>query len=389
MNRHQLRKSGFALKGVATRMALPLALAACTLPSADASAGLQVGVDFTHRYGASFQITGGSRASASNITEISLTNVAPSGIGAATGTADRVYDNGFVKLDPGTNNSGAVGGAGNTWNWGYARAGQVNTDAKTLSLTRTDGYTGSVSTVATSANEECKDMDYKGFGLYVQGDVASLGPVHFSWKAGFDSFKTHGRSLSFSNFSRTYSTFTYYVVDTYSLAGLSTIPAAPYSGTYAGPGPVIGEVPTARKTTLLSTGSWSSQNTVTFDVDADLFDVYVAAPISFYASDSFSLGIEPSLHAMRASISINRSEIYYSGSKGNLAGWVDEGADNDLVLGAGIEAFMRIKIRKSLYATISYGYDKVFGSEHETVGPNDVKMDLSAYKASIGLGWEF
>src|SRR5215468_8747154 len=55
----------------------------------------------------------------------------PSGIGATNGYADRLYDNGYVKLDRGTGDPSAPNPSG-TWNWGFSDPGQYNANAQIL-----------------------------------------------------------------------------------------------------------------------------------------------------------------------------------------------------------------------------------------------------------------
>lgn len=58
----------------------------------------------------------------------------PPGVGNPGAHSDRIYDDGYVKLDEGTLNPDAVGGLGNTWNWAYNDSGQFNSAANTLSF---------------------------------------------------------------------------------------------------------------------------------------------------------------------------------------------------------------------------------------------------------------
>jgi len=386
--RDHKRKAGCVLKSAASRVALPLALAAAIIPTAQASAQIQYSVSFTHRFGSSVTVTGGSNSALAGISEITLGDVNPSGIGAASGTANRTYDDGFSLLDPGTNNAEAVGGAGQTWNWGYNAAAQVNSGTKVLSLSKAGGYRGTYSSVATLADEKDDNLAHNGVYLSAGSKLASFGGVKVSWKAGIGFLDSDRCEFSFSNFAADYATYSYVVVDTYNLSGLTSIPGAPYAGTYDGPGPVISNTPSSRSVTKVSgTGAWTSANQVRIKVDNEITDLFLALPVELVSTGRISFGVEPSLHLLHANIMIDRHESYRSGKNGVTDTWDQNVKTPELLLGAGLDAFVRVDVSQSVFVTLSGGFSKVFGTKTETLGPNDVKLDLDAWQASIGIGW--
>src|SRR6056297_1015630 len=55
--------------------------------------------------------------------------------GSASDYADRTYDDGYVKQDPGTGNPVSID-PNTTWNWGYDNASQYDAGANALSFHR-------------------------------------------------------------------------------------------------------------------------------------------------------------------------------------------------------------------------------------------------------------
>lgn len=150
--------------------------------------------------------------------------------GPATGGGlDRVYDDGYVKLD----SSGNAGGQ--TWNWGYENDGQVDPVGGTLALS---AVAGSDPAVVNNVDDD----PLVGGELTYTRYLFEFG--HANW--GFEIGGTY-TPVSISDGS-TLSANANLVRDLYPLNGI-TPPAAPYHGTFAGPGPVIGDSPTRTPTT--------------------------------------------------------------------------------------------------------------------------------------------
>lgn len=136
------------------------------------------------------------------------------------GGVDHTYADGFVRVD----SSGDRGGL--TWNWGYQNGSQVTGhDTLTMHTTSTEG-----------ASVGGSDDPRLGFEAYYARDVAQLGSGRWGLKLalGYTDVKIRDAQPLNSNVSL--------VTDAYQLGGI-TPPAAPYAGSFTGPGPVIGDTP--------------------------------------------------------------------------------------------------------------------------------------------------
>ncbi|MCZ7638474.1 MAG: hypothetical protein M5U12_21955 [Verrucomicrobia bacterium] len=120
-----------------------------------------------------------ARVSGSSYTQAQGLHAAPPVPPADSETyADRTYDDGYVKLDPGTANPEAVGGPGLTWNWAYDRAEQYDAPAGLLSFRRS--YERAAVPALDGAAGGHGDLD--GFGVTVQAGRT----LHRSGRWSFD-----------------------------------------------------------------------------------------------------------------------------------------------------------------------------------------------------------
>ena len=173
-----------------------------------------------------------------------LGNLHPASPGVGTGGGvNRTYDDGFVKLD----SSGDAGGQ--TWNWGYQSAGQVQGNILTLHS----------SSSAINGSQSLNDDPQAGFdlaygrrlGTVLGGQWGLQAAVDFTTISIHDNHPLSGTGTTIS--------------DAYSL-GSVTAPLAPYSGSFNGPGPLLGDSPT--RTTASETVLITGQRTLDAQVYA-------------------------------------------------------------------------------------------------------------------------
>lgn len=177
---------------------------------------------FGFNFKADFSSSGGA-ASASNP-------------GPATGGGvDRTYDDGQVLMDSSGNDGGL------TWNWGYQNASQVVGGAMEFHSTQT---------ISPSPINGATDDPQYGFELTYQrvlGKLGSAGKGCWGLEAAFGYTDLDIRANRSPQIIGTTQT-----TDTYPLNGVLP-PAAPYSGSYAGPGPLLGDLPTRASTSASAT----------------------------------------------------------------------------------------------------------------------------------------
>ena len=180
------------------------------------------------------------------------------------------YDNGFVHPD-------ISGNPSTTWNWGYSSASQVQ--GGNIVMTRLDG----TPRVGTS--------DFSSKSLAGGQGVVGIEMARFDFRKREAKF---GFELGYSyadmkvQSQATASGTVTYISDAYSLGGVPA-PAAPYSGSYGGPGQLISLNPvSAAPITAAAT------STVTSQVRAEFHDIrigpWVDLPWTSRFSTAFSAG---------------------------------------------------------------------------------------------------
>lgn len=140
------------------------------------------------------------------------------------------YDNGFVRVD----SSGNAGGQ--TWNWSYANAAQYDpsgTGSINMSIT------GSSANAATS-DDNPAESGVEGFAYLDMGDVGipMLRERGASW--GFRG-GVHYAHVDLGD-SSTLTSDAVTLTDRFDLGG-NIAPFAPFTGSFDGPGPLIGDSP--------------------------------------------------------------------------------------------------------------------------------------------------
>ena len=174
------------------------------------------------------------------------------------------YTDGFVAED----SSGNQGGL--TWNWGYQHPSQIS-GGDVLMHTPAGISAGGASQSATDDPNLGFDFNY----------VRDLG--HEDWgqwgiKIGFGYTRINVRDNDpiAANLDTT--------TDAYPLNGVVP-PVAPYSGTFSGPGPLLGATPT-QSTSIVPDGAFITGNN---NLDAELYDLRLGPAVNIPLSDRFSV----------------------------------------------------------------------------------------------------
>jgi hypothetical protein len=286
------------------------------------------------------------------------------------GGVDYNYDDGFVRVDSSDN----LGGE--TWNWGYENASQYDPSG----LGSID-YTLTRSLADGSAEEDGGgEMGVQLSAYYSMGAVTlpALEKHGATWgfRGGFNYNHVDMDSRS------TVSASTTTVTDRFNLGG-TIAPTAPYSGSFNGPGPLIGDAPSR---TFGSGASALVSGSRELDVHLSVFSV--GSYLEFPVRPNFSLMLEGGLSAGIASGSYDfLSKTSISG----LGTSTSSGSDSQTsVLPGfylGLEAIYQLNKNWGIQAGGRYQYmDEL---ELESNGSSATLSFDSAFILSIGTVYSF
>jgi hypothetical protein len=220
-----------------TKFFLPsaLALLALTRPATAQSALDDFMTAPAGRFGLSYRGAFNVRASFNNFGAFpAASNPGP----AAGGGVDRFYDDGFNRVDA----SGNAGGL--TTYWGYQNEAQALQN-DTLVLHSSSVASGHDSSSTT-------DDPQHGFELSYTWPLSTGSKWRWGVEGAFGF-----TALSFRQ-NQSYAGNVVQISDAFALGGI-TPPVAPYSGTFSGPGPLLGDTPTRTVTTLANAAAVVSQ----------------------------------------------------------------------------------------------------------------------------------
>lgn len=260
----------------------------------------------------------------------------PNPVPPSTPGIDRRYDDGFNRLDSTGN------GGGKTWNWGYENPSQYDPSgngAISMSIFRSIG---------TGISDTDSDDWHPGmelFGYYDMGQVTGLSNgARWGFKIGFN-----WHPVDFNDANPTRTRFKA-VSDTFQLNGVKP-PKAPYSGSYFGPGPLLGD--SASQTSSSNVGSGSVTGARRFT--SNLFGLDLGPYIDFPIGSRFSARFEGGLTLVIASADYSQSSTTsFPGIPSQSA--YAHASDTSLLGGAFIGGTMLFELtdKFSLYSGVRY-----------------------------------
>lgn len=171
---------------------------------------------------------------------------------SAGGAVNRIYSDGYVKVDSSGNANGNGTGPPQTWNWGYQHASQVVGDTLQMHA-------------ASISGDNHNDDPNLGFEVSYVRDL------------GHETWGRWGLKAAFGYTTMDFSTSGQLITDTYQLGGV-TPPVAPYAGSFSGPGPVIDGPPTR---SIAPGGNWS--------LDATLYDFRLGPTVALDIANNLSV----------------------------------------------------------------------------------------------------
>lgn len=280
------------------------------------------------------------------------------------------YDNGFVRLDSSGNKDSA------TWNWSYQDAGQFDPGGG-----GSMSYTLTSSSADASATEDGENAS--GVECYTYFDMGA---------ATFPQLKDLGATWGFRgglhyahvdvDSSAALNSGTFVLTDRFKLGGVVP-PAAPYTGTFNGPGPLIGDAP-VRSTTAGAAALVAGSRELDVHLTTLSFGSYLEIPVC----RRFSMLFEGGLNAAIASGDYDfqsATTITGLGTK-NSSG---SDSDTSILPGAylGLSGVYQLNPNWAIQASGRYQYLDDF-----TLGDNGSEAELSfgsAFILSLGATYSF
>ena len=371
----------------ATLLSLVLSATFSAGGSKNADAGKQDGWQWSISGGPSWNymgrlgFNGGSRSQ--NLTLPSLVSgaslvVPPVGDEQAVG--DRLYLDGYVRQDAGTEVDGS------TWYWGYDQPSQVVGDSLVYHAT---GYESVRSDSISSAAGRRSSDSLLGSGISLRADVTtpwSLGPFRVGGMLGLAA-ASDSQSYRFGNFNavQTSENFRHDYRDTYDLDGVVP-PAAPYSGGPGGPGPLIWNIPNSRSitTTLASTDTAVFANDVHARFENQMLSLALGGSLA-YAEGPWTLtaasGLALEFHHYDARQTETLTATTATGKR-TVANWSDHSSGTKIRPGVFAELAARRALDDRLFIE---GFLRGEVAETFSVSAGPSVFDFEPYGFSMGV----
>ena len=321
----------------------------------------------------------------------------PGGIGTASAYADRTYDNGYVKQDPGTGNAESLD-PNTTWNWGFNNPAQYNAGAQTLAFQK-QGALGYTTLANTPANMH-DDVLGAGLQVLLGFPLSKSGKWSVDLAFGFQAVWGIDENFSTSTYREDVRRIT--VTDTYDVSGIpsGSFPATGFHGTYLGPfdtppvvpSPVIPNIPQSRASSTSAAVS-TSYNGINFDVDQGLFQLSAGPQVGYAASQQLKFSFRPSIAFNMIDVSVHRTEVFVQNPAGGgsvvVDRWSDQGGQHKVSFGMGAVGGADLDLGKGFFAGVFAGYDWVFEKARVSVGPNTLSLNAGGFVAGAMFGKRF
>jgi hypothetical protein len=285
--------------------------------------------------------------------------------GPPTGVANRFYDDGYVRPDSGSS-------PGLTWFWGYDNNSQVPGN-DTIQF-------HSSSSPGTGVSEDNSGSPQHGLELNYDRYFGKVGK-RASW--GLEGAFNYN-NITIDDSSPVVSSVQQ-LTDTYALNGVVP-PEAPYSGTFAGPGPLISDMPN-RSFATIPGGAYVTGKR---NFDANMFGVrlgpYIEIPLD--KKERFNVSFSGGL----AMAVVNGEFNYRESTTIQGAGTVQSsgsGTDTQFLVGGYFGTTFSYSFTQSwsVFAGASYQYLPTYSQK---VDGREVELDFSkSVFVNVGFGFSF
>jgi hypothetical protein len=271
--------------------------------------------------------------------------------GDPVGGTDHFYDDGYNRVDISENDGSE------TWYWGYENASQHVNDTITMNSSRT--------TIDAGSSSERQEDVQPALEVYWQTDLTENKRWNFGVRAAlrWQNIRINNRVL--------YGTTVDTISDTYSHGTGLLIPDAPYEGSYAGPGIVLGDTP--NRDTSSAAGP---QVLATRKLNANLFGLDVGPTASLNIIENLSV-------AASAGGTVAWMQSSFSYSDGDLAS--GGSTDGKCLLGVytGIDLRYKFSERWGVFAGAAYSLLQDF--DQKTDGRSAELQFGASYTVRAGI----
>lgn len=310
----------------------------------------------------------------------------PGSIGSLSSYADRDYDDGFVYMDPGTANPQSIV-PGVTWYWGYDSASQVS--GGQISFHRQGGVSQSMQTLVDEPADGDADMSALGVFFTATRALREMNGVVLSLDIGLQGLLGLEETIESVPFQEQGSCQSVTVIDRYDLDGIN-VPNAPYTGTYAGPGPVIPNRPTSRSYAYGAAQTWTATDRVSIDVEASMVNLVLGPRFSMDIGERARVFACPALVGGFIDVSADREETFEmtsaAGATSTLSQWSDSADEQAFLLGAAITLGAELPLSGGWSVGLAAGYQGFFDDVEVDVGPGRVSLRPEGFTVSVMVG---
>lgn len=276
--------------------------------------------------------------------------------GPATGGANHIYDDGFVRVD----GSGNFGGL--TGYWGYDNASQVVGDGMEFHSVQAGG---------PSSSDDDPQLGFEMVYQRILGDITTDSSGIWGLQAGFSytDLDLQGRSRGSASV----------ITDTYPLNGVLP-PLAGYNGTFAGPGALLGDTPVR---TLGSAAFFRDQQ-----LNGDLFALRLGPFVEWSLTPKLSLSASAGLTVAPTKLDYDFSE---TATLVSGVGFSNSGhsSDTEVLYGAYLDARLRYEYSENWSVYVGAQFQSL-ESMRLSVGSRSAEFDPgSTFALSAGITWRF
>jgi hypothetical protein len=305
-------------------------------------------------------------------------------IGDAAAIGNRQYNDGFVRLD------GSTAIDGYTTYWGYQNAGQVSGDNLTFQAT---GFQSIRSDSLIRGNAPSFSRREQTIAPVIQFDGRFAGEFA-GIRPGFSASLTWSpveldRVWSDFSLTQTRDDFRHDWTDTYNLGGFGPqIPSAPYSGSAAGPGFTLENIPDSRgfQSVLIGSDSALFENTVATRFRAD--------HTAFSFGPTIQRAVDPSW-SIDAGAGISLNWLHWSAAQGERLArtqaavttthqrWDDASSGDKLVAGLYFQVGAEWTPPGQEWSLKGFLRTDIGGSFSKQVGPSRITYDTDGFTAAF------